>query len=94
MEEVVQRCSTGEVQVRDNPEEVELGPVDDVCMHCKKNFIVLFYIGKKKRVRTIHSGRVGKGPVPLRKLKKSGRKESWEIDFVCRKYSMFALSLQ
>jgi len=47
-------------------------------------------VGKRTRegcdrgseVRTVHNGRNGEGPVPLRKPKESGRREGCEKDFV------------
>jgi len=35
-------------------------------------------------VATVHSGRDGERPVPLRKSKESGRRENCEKDFVSR----------
>jgi len=53
---------------------------------------LLFSVGKRKKegyyrgsnVGTVHSGRGGEGPVPLRKSKKSGKKENCEKYFVSR----------
>jgi len=78
--------------MRENPEGGKLDPAEGVCRRCKKNHpSVLSYIGKRTRedcdrgseVGTVHNGRDGEGPVPLRKPKESGRTESNEKDFVC-----------
>jgi len=62
--------------MRDNPEGVELDPTDDVRRRCKKNSpSVLSCIGQKTKegcdcgneVGTVHSGRGGEEPVPMRK---------------------------
>jgi len=77
--------------VREIPEGGELNPAKGVRMRCKKNFpSVLFCIGKRSRedcnhgneVGTVHSGRDGEGPVPLRKPKQYDRRGSCEKDFV------------
>jgi len=60
--------------MRDNPGG-ELDPADDVHRRCKKNSSsFLFCIGKRTKegcdhgseVGTVHSGRDGEGPVPLK----------------------------
>jgi len=82
--------------MRDNPGGGELDPAEGVRRRCKKNFsFVLSYIGKRTRegcdrgseVGTVHSGRDGEGPVPPRKPKESGRRGSYEKDFVSKKSS-------
>jgi len=71
--------------MRDNPEGGEFDLADDGYRRCKKNYpSVLSYICEMTRegchrgseVGTVHSGRNGKGPIPLRKPKKSDRRES------------------
>jgi len=70
--------------MRDNPEGGEFDPADDVRRFCKKNSFVLFCTGKRSREGCdhVHSGRAGGGPVSLKKLKESGRREHCEKDFV------------
>jgi len=74
--------------MQDNPKRGELDPAEDVCRRCMKNFPVLSCIGKRTRegcdrdskVVTVHNRRDRpQGPIPLRKPKESGRKESCEI---------------
>jgi len=58
----------------DNPEG-ELGPAEGVRRRCMKHSSILSCIGKRTRedcvrgseVRTVHSGRDGEFPVPLKK---------------------------
>jgi len=78
----------------DNPEGGELDPAEGVRRRCKKNYLsVLLCIGKRTRegcdrgseVGTVHSRRDGEVPVPPRKPKESGRRESCEKDFVSTK---------
>jgi len=66
----------------------ELVPAEDVSRTCKKNSpSVVLCIGKwttegcdyGSEVGTAHNERDEKGPVPLRKSRKSGRKNSCEI---------------
>jgi len=71
--------------MRDNPEEGELDPTEDVRRRCKKNSpSVLSCIGKRTRegcdhgseVGTVHSVRDGEGPVSPRKPKESDKRGS------------------
>jgi len=73
----------------------ELDPADDVRRRCKKKLFPFYLIGERTKegccrgseVGRVHNGRDGKGPVPLRKSKESGRRESCEKGFVSRYYS-------
>jgi len=89
--------------MRDNPEGGKLDPAEDVRRCCKKNPpSILSCLDKRTRkgcdrgseVGTVHSGRDGEGPVSLRKPKESSRRRSCEKDFVSRKSSEYAYSLQ
>jgi len=70
-------------QMRDNPEGSALDPAVDNRRGCKKDSpFALSCLGKRTKegcdrcneVWTVHSGRGREGPVPLRKLKESGKK--------------------
>jgi len=82
--------------MRDSPEGGESDPAESVRKRCKKNSLsVLSCIGKRTRegcdrgseVGTVHSGRDGGGPDSSRKPKVSGRRGSFEKDFVSKKRS-------
>jgi len=78
--------------MRDNPEGVELEPAGGVLRRYEKNSPFLSCIGKRTRegcvrgseVGTVHSGRDGKGLVPPRKPKKSGKRGSCDKNFVSK----------
>jgi len=76
--------------MRDNPEGGELDAADDVRRRCKKNSpSVLPCISKRTRegcdygskIWAVHNGSDGEGPVPLKKLKESGRTDSCDKVF-------------
>jgi len=78
----------------DNPGGGESNPAEGVRGRCKmKSPSVLSCIGKTTRegcdrgreVGTVHSRYDGEGTVPLRKSKESGRRGSYEKDFVSTK---------
>jgi len=92
MEEVVPKMAH---RMRDNPKGGELDTAEGVRKRCKKNSpSVLSCIGKWTRqdrergseVGTVYNKRDGKGPVPPRKPKESGRREVVK-DFVSKKSS-------
>jgi len=94
--EVMQNMASREARMRDNPEGGDLDPADDVR---RKNFSsILSCINKKTKEgcdhgsRTVHNEQDGKGQF-LRKPKESGKKESYEKDFISRSYSRYASSL-
>jgi len=75
--------------LRDNSEE---GEKLDPAGAARILLFVLSCTGKRSRegfdrhseVGTVHSGQGGEGPFPLRKPKKSGKRENCEKDFVFR----------
>jgi len=82
--------------MRENPEGGESDPAEGVRRRCKKNYpFVLSCVGKRTRegcnrgseVGAFYSRRDGEGPVPPRKPKKSGKRESCEKHFVSKKSS-------
>jgi len=85
--------------MRDNPEGEELDAADNVRRRCKETSLsVLSCIVRRTRescdhgskVRTVHSGRDGEEPIPLKKPKESGRRESCEKDFVSSPFVYYA----
>jgi len=63
--------------------EGELDPAEGVGRRCKSSPSVLSCIGKRKKEGCDRgSGRVGEGPVPLRKPKKPGRKDNCKKDLI------------
>jgi len=89
--------------MRDNPEGGESDHAEGVRRRCMKNSSsVLSCMGKRttegcnrgSEIGTVHSGRDREGPVPPRKPKESGRRGSCEKNFVPKKSSGCAKSLQ
>jgi len=70
--------------MRDNPEGGKIDPAVDDRRRCKNNSPSVYSAmdkrakegcGRGSEAGTVHSGQSLEGPVPLRKLKKSGKKE-------------------
>jgi len=81
MEEVVPKMARQRGLDADNPERGELDPADDNSTPGKRT---KEGCDRGSEIGTVHSGRDGKESVPLRKPKKSGRRESCQKDFVSR----------
>jgi len=77
--------------MRDKSEGGESDPVVDVRRHCKKNSSVLSCIDKRTKssdrgseFRIAHSGQNREWPVPLRKPRKSDKRENYVKDIISK----------
>jgi len=69
--------------MQDNPERGELDPAVDIRRRYKKNSSSVISCRKRTKescdrgseMWTVHSGRGGEGPVPLKKLREPGKRE-------------------